>query len=131
MITIMPESTPQMLAVKATGTLTDEDYVDIWIPALEKIIEEYEVANALFFMDEEFEGWDMKAAWEDAKFGIKHRNHFARIAIVGGPKWVQWGAKVGELMMDCKLNTYAPEDLKKALEWAAVTAKCKCEECGD
>lgn len=131
MITIMPESTDQMLAVQATGTLTDEDYQEVWIPALEKIIDEFEVANALLYMDEGFEGWDLKAMWDDAKFGIKHRNHFSRIAIVGGPAWVQWGAKVGEMLMDCKVETFEPEKLQEALAWAADVAKCVCKECGE
>ena len=56
MIKIMPESTDRMLAVKATGTLTDSDYADIWIPALQKIIDKFEVANALLYTDENFKG---------------------------------------------------------------------------
>lgn len=128
MITIMPESTEQMLAVRATGTLTDVDYKEVWIPALQKILDEFEVANILLYMDEDFEGFSLKAMWEDAKFGIKHRNDFARVAIVGGPNWVRWGAKVGETLMDCKLELYAPEKLEEALAWAAKTAKCACDD---
>ena len=118
MIEIMPESTDRMLAVKATGTLTDSDYVDIWIPALQKIIDKFEVANALLYTDENFKGWELKAMWEDAKFGIKHRNDFARIAIVGCPSWMKWGIKLGELLMDCEVRMYEPEKLQEALAWA-------------
>jgi len=128
MLKIMLESTPGMLAVQATGTLTDEDYKESWLPALEKIIEVNEVANALLYMDEGFKGWDMKAMWEDTKFGIKHRNDFARIAVVGGPDWVRWGVKLGELMMDCEIKTYEPSQLKEALSWAAQTPKCACDD---
>lgn len=132
MITIMPESTDQMLALQATGTLTQADYQDVCLPALQKIIDEYEVANAVFYMDADFKGWEMAAMWEDTKFGIKHRNHFARIAIVGGPDWIHWGVKLGELMMDSKIKTYSPNQLQEALKWAAVTAKCTaCDSCDD
>lgn len=124
MIDIMPESTKRMLAVKATGTLTDNDYTEVWIPALQKIIDEYESANVLLYMDEDFKGWDMKAMWEDAKFGYKHRNDFAKIAIVGGPTWVTWGLKIGEFMLDSEVKTYESTQLQEALEWAAQTAKC-------
>lgn len=128
MLSIMLESSPQMLAVQATGTLTDADYTETWLPALEKIIEEYEVANALFYMDENFAGWEMEAIWEDLKFGIKHRNDFARIAIVGGPKWVHWGAKLGESLMDCKIQIFEPEKLSEAVKWASTTAHCACDD---
>ena len=45
MIKIMSESTDRMLAVQATGTLTDADYTEIWIPALQTIIDEFEVVR--------------------------------------------------------------------------------------
>lgn len=128
MIEIMSESTERMLAVKATGTLTDSDYTDIWIPALQKIIDEYESANALLYLDENFKGWDMKAMWEDAKFGFKHRNDFAKIAVVGGPAWTKWGIKIGEMLIDSEVQTYEPEKLQEALEWAAQTHKCACDD---
>ena len=128
MIERMPESTERMLAVKATGTLTDGDYMDLWIPALQKILDEFEVANMLFYMDENFKGWDLKAMWEDAKFGIKHRNDFARLAIVGCPSWMKWGVKLGETWMDCEVKMYDPEQLTEALVWAAQTTKCACDD---
>lgn len=129
MIEIMKESTERMLAVKATGTLTDSDYTEVWVPALEKIINEYEVANTLLYLDEDFEGWDMKAMWEDVKFGYNHRNDFARIAIVGAPNWVQWGVKLGEMMIDSEIKIYAPDDLTEALDWVLQLPKCACEDC--
>lgn len=128
MITVMKESSGPMLAVTATGTVTGEDYTEVWIPALQKVISDYGKCRALLYMDENFKGWDLKAMWEDTKFGIKHRNDFARIAVVGGPDWVRWGVKLGELMMDCEIKTYEPSQLKEALSWAAQTPKCACDD---
>jgi hypothetical protein len=128
MIEIMSESTGRMLAVKTTGTLTDKDYTDVWIPALQKIIDEFEFANVLLYMDDNFKGWEIKAMWEDAKFGLKHRKDVAKIAIVGGPAWVKWGIKLGESMIDSEIKTYEPEEIQKALGWAAQTVKCSCDD---
>lgn len=119
MLEIMNESTDTMLAVKATGTLSDSDYVDVWIPALQTIIDKNGKANALLYLDENFKGWELKAMWEDAKFGFKHRSDFSKIAIVGGPSWIKWGVKVGELMIDGEVGTYGPNQLAQALEWVA------------
>lgn len=128
MIEIMPESTEKMLAVKASGTLTDDDYTAVWLPALEAIIEQYEVANTLLYLDADFEGWDMKAMWEDAKFGLNHRNDFSKIAIVGGSAWIKWGARLGEAMMDCEIRTFEPEALQEALQWCSDTVGCACDK---
>lgn len=117
MIKIMPESKGRMLAVRASGKLTEKDYVETWIPALQKIIEEYNSANALLYMDETFDGWELKAMWEDTKFGFAHRNDFKKIAIVGGPSWVEWGSKIASALVNCDLKIYNQEELGEALNW--------------
>ena len=53
MIEIMPESSDAVLAVKATGILTDADYKDIWIPRMEKVIKEFGKVKVLLYMTED------------------------------------------------------------------------------
>ena len=39
-------------------------------------------------------------------------------AETGGAKWMDWGSKIGELLMeDCKTKTFAIEDAQKAFDW--------------
>lgn len=118
MIEIMKESSGAMLAVRATGMVSGEDYTETWIPALEKVITEHGKGSCLLYMDENFEGWELKAMWEDAKFGFAHRNDFSKLAVVGGPKWVEWGTRVAGTLMKGEVKTYAIEELAEALKWA-------------
>ncbi|WP_316900141.1 STAS/SEC14 domain-containing protein [Pseudodesulfovibrio indicus] len=120
MITVMEKSTSGMLAVHATGKLTDDDYKDIWIPAQEAVIERNGKARALLYMDADFKGWELKAMWQDAKFGLRHRKDFSKLAVVGGPDWARWGVKLGELLMDCEVRLYEPERLGEAMTWATA-----------
>ncbi len=118
MIEILPESTTKVLAVKATEKLTDADYKEVWIPALEKRINEFGKINALLYLDENFQGWEAKALWDDAQFAVKHRKDFTKMAVVGGASWMDWGAKLGELFMaGCEIETFAIEDAQKAFDW--------------
>ena len=119
MIEIMEESKGKVLAVKASGKLTDEDYTEVWIPALEKIIIRYDKVNMLLYMDESFEGWELMAMWDDAKFGLQHRNDLGKVAVVGGAIWVQWGAKVGKLLVGCEVRTFESGELEESLAWIA------------
>ncbi|WP_432737983.1 STAS/SEC14 domain-containing protein [Maridesulfovibrio sp. FT414] len=119
MIEVMPESSGPMLAVRATGTLSGNDYSEVWIPALQQVIEKYGKCRCLLYMDEEFKGWDLAAMWEDARFGFVHRNDFDKIAIVGGPGWVEWGTKVAGALMSGEVKTFTAEKLADALKWAA------------
>jgi hypothetical protein len=117
MITILPETTGYTLAVKASGKLTAENYETVFIPILEKLIKHYGRIRLLMQFDEHFEGWEAGAMWNDAKFGLKHRNDFKRVALVGSPKWVEWGTKLGAQLMDGELKTFKSSDLLEAIVW--------------
>ena len=39
---------------------------------------------------EDFHGWDMHAAWDDFRLGMKHYGDFEPIAMVGDRKWQAW-----------------------------------------
>lgn len=107
MITVMEQSTPGMVAVRATGKLTGADYRDVWTPALERVLGKGGKADALLFMDADFKRWELKALWDDAKFGLAHRRNFRRLTEVGGPAWARWGVKLGGSLMDCEVKLSA------------------------
>lgn len=117
MIDILPESQGKILGIKASGTLTDHDYKTMLIPRLETIIHDHGKARVLCQMGEDFHGWEMEAMWDDAKFGIAHRNDFEKFAVVGGTRWIEWGAKLGALFMKTELHTYPSAQLKEAWDW--------------
>lgn len=117
MITKMPQSSETVLAVQASGQLTHEDYENVFIPELNQAIEQNGSARVVIFMDATFEGWELQAAWDDAKFGIAHRNDFAKLAIVGGPRWVAWSAKLSEAFISGEIKMFELEQLAEAFEW--------------
>ena len=117
MIEIMPESEGNVLAVKATGKLTAADYEDVFIPKLKEVIEEQGKARMVFYLSETFEGWELGAAWDDAKFGTKHMHEFDKIALVGGPKWVQWGTRLSAHFIRGQIKSFPVSEIEPALEW--------------
>ena len=117
MITILPETSTDALVVKASGKLSIENYEKVFIPALEKLIEVQGQINVLILFDESFEGWEMGAMWDDAKFGLKHVNDFKKLAVVGASSLVEWGAKVGAHLMSGEVKTYAADEFEAAVAW--------------
>ncbi len=75
-----------VVAIRISGHLTDEDYKS-FLPLLKDLINR-EGPVSLYVDMEDFEGWDMKAAWDDVKFGITHDVDFKRIAIVVDKQWI-------------------------------------------
>ncbi len=117
MIEIMAETTGSLLALKATGKLTDADYKTTLIPKMEEVIKEYGKADVLMYLPEDFTGWDAHAAWDDTSFGLRHRNDFAKLALVGGPKWVEWATRIGAHLIAGEVKIFPVDHLAEALEW--------------
>ena len=117
MVEIMPESEGNVLVVKATEKLTARDYEEVFIPKINQLIEEYQKVRVVVFLAENFSGWELGAAWDDAKFGIQHRNDFEKMAVVGGPKWVQWATKISAHFMNGQAAVYDIPDFQSAVAW--------------
>lgn len=117
MIEEMPESEGNVIVLRAASKLTDEDYKKVLIPRLEAIIQEHGKARLLLDMGDEFHGWEPAAMWDDARFGLQHRNDFTKMGVIGGPKWVEWALKIGSLVIDGEIRSFAPEEREQALEW--------------
>ncbi len=117
MLEIMPQSQGKILAVRLTSKVTDSDYEKIFLPELQKLIEVYGKVRCLYFMDSEFDGWTLGAVWDDAKFGIRHKDDFEKCAIVGGPKWAEWGTKLVAHLVSGQLKTFSGDQLEEAWSW--------------
>ena len=114
MIEVLPESDGNLLAVRAVGKLRRSDYRDEIIPRLRAIFHDHGKAR---FLLEDFDGWDVGAFWDDARFGLAHRQAFERIGIIGGPRWVVLSLKIVALTMDGEVRTFSPGERGEAFEW--------------
>jgi hypothetical protein len=117
MIEIMPESNGSVLALKASGKLSDADYKEVLIPKTEQIIKQSGKAKVLLYLAEAFTGWEAHAMWDDARFGLRHRNDFEKLAVVGGASWIEWATKIGSHFMEGEVRTFPEAQLREALDW--------------
>ncbi len=117
MITVSPQSRGNILVLGATGKLTDKDYKDVLIPRLEAIIRAHGKARLLLDMGDEFHGWEAAAAWDDARFGLAHRNDFEKMGVIGGPKWVEWSLKIGALAIGGEIKSFPAGEREQAMRW--------------
>jgi hypothetical protein len=116
MIEQLPESAQQALVFRITGTLTAEDYESRFIPAIESALKKYGKISSLVHFDADFKGLELAAAWDDARFGTRHRNDFIRLAVVGAPQWMTWGVKVAKHFMEGDVRCFSGDEYE-ALHW--------------
>ena len=105
-----------LLKMKAVGVLTHNDY-KVMIPVIENAIKGVEQPNIKVLFDAtEFEGWEIRAAWDDFKFGVNHLNQFSKMAVVGHKKWHEYIVKIANWFMISSEVEYF-SDLNKASAW--------------
>lgn len=117
MIELMDQTGGDLVAVRCTGKLTDQDYKEVFIPALESALAGGGKIRALLLLDERFQGWDAHAMWDDAKFGMAHRNDFSKIAVAGGARWIEWGLSLASHFMQGQVKSFETDQSDQALAW--------------
>ncbi|HLB34310.1 MAG TPA: STAS/SEC14 domain-containing protein [Chthoniobacterales bacterium] len=117
MITIQPETQGKVLVAKASNKLTAEDYETILIPKLQELMAEYEKIRLVIEIDPSFEGWEPSALWDGASFGLGHRKHLERVAIVGAPSWLKTASNFMSHFLPAELKHYDASALQEALAW--------------
>jgi hypothetical protein len=97
------------------GKLTHEDY-KVFVPMIDKALKGAKGLEVDLLVDMRgFKGWEMLAAWDDMKFGLKHRNDFSKMAIVGDKKWEEISTKMMSHLMSGKSKFFKSRE--KALTW--------------
>ena len=103
------------MTIAAIGKLTHEDY-ELITPMIDSALEGIKHPEIKVFVDlTRLEGWELRAAWDDFKIGLKHGNKFTRIAVLGNQAWLEWASKVGSWFMSGDVKHF--EDEEAALEW--------------
>ena len=103
------------LSLKAVGKLTHEDY-EIITPLIDAALAEVKEPKIKVLVDgTEMEGWELRAAWDDFKLGLKYGSEFDKIAIYGNKNWQEIAAKVGAWFTSGEVKYFEVYD--DALAW--------------
>jgi hypothetical protein len=104
-----------ILTLKAIGKLTHDDY-QVITPMIDAALEGVKDPRIKVLVDgTEMDGWELRAAWDDFKLGLKHGGEFDRIAIYGNKRWQQMAAKVGSWFVSGEARYF--DDYKDAVAW--------------
>jgi len=104
-----------VLTLKAVGTLTHEDY-QVITPMIDSALEGVKDPKVKVLIDgTELDGWELRAAWDDFKLGLKHGNEFDKIAIYGNKRWQEMAARVGSWFVSGEARYF--DDYDAAVVW--------------
>ena len=103
------------ISMRVVGTLTHDDYKRI-TPMFDAALSTVDDPKAKVLLDmTEFTGWELRAAWDDFKLGLRHGSDFHKIAMVGDKRWQEWAAKIGSWFISGEARYF--EDFDAAVTW--------------
>ncbi|MGB1091455.1 MAG: STAS/SEC14 domain-containing protein [Oceanobacter sp.] len=107
------------LTLKAQGTLTHADY-EVINPMIDSALARVSHPRVKALIDaEHLDGWELRAAWDDFKLGLKHGSEFEKIAIYGGSSesadWLKLAAKMGDWFTSGEVKFF--RDYDDAMQW--------------
>lgn len=103
------------LRLVVQGKLTHDDYT-LMAPMLDQALAGIADPDIKMLVEcRQFEGWELRAAWDDFRLGLKHGSKFSRIAIVGDKPWEKAVARIGSWFIEGEMQFF--EDSRQALRW--------------
>ncbi|MCU7959560.1 MAG: STAS/SEC14 domain-containing protein [gamma proteobacterium symbiont of Bathyaustriella thionipta] len=103
------------MSLAVAGKLTHADY-ELFVPMLEEAINQVKQPQIKVLVDAlEFEGWEMRAAWDDFKLGLQHGRQFSKIALLGNKPWEKFAAKLAHWFIGGEARYF--ENTEEAISW--------------
>jgi hypothetical protein len=115
MIEKLPQSTDTNLGFKLSGKLHDADYQH-FVPVIDAALAKNPKVR-LLAQFHDFQGWDMKALWDDIKFSTTHCTKIDRIALVGEKAWEKWMSVVCKPFTMAKIQYFDTANMDAAWAW--------------
>src|SRR5512146_2555013 len=90
--------------LRASGSVTKEDYEKVLRPLLEDARSQGRRIRLLYQFGQEFHGFTAGGAWEDAWLGMRYLRLFERCAIVSEIGWIRESSRLFGAMMRCPVR---------------------------
>jgi len=118
MIELIQPIDANLVAVRASGQVTAQDYERVLIPALKDVLAAHPKARVLYQVDPDTH-FTAGAIWDDATFGLGHVFSFERLALVSDTEWINNSVKALGFLMPFPVRLFALQEAQAALDWLA------------
>ena len=116
MIQIEHSRDQDVIVMRASGTLTTQDYEDA-IPEIEHALELSEGPLRIMIRLEDFRGWEIGALWRELEFDLRYRGDFGRIAIIGETELENWGTSLSAPFAKADMRFFPSSREAEAQAW--------------
>jgi hypothetical protein len=117
MIEILRQTPEGYLEFRIDGRVTEADYQDAIIPAIENGLRDSDRLRVLVIVGAGFEGYSAGAAWADTRLGVSHWRGFERIAVATDSTFVANASRILGAFMPNPVRVFPLADADDARRW--------------
>lgn len=117
MITHVPSDRDDILEFHVSGAVTEGDYRNVLLPALDRATAEHDHVRLLVRLDSAPSDFTLGALMEDARVGLKHWRGFDRIAVVTDKGSIRGAVKAMAVFMPCPVMVFPDAEVADAKRW--------------
>ncbi|MDE1465292.1 STAS/SEC14 domain-containing protein [Spartinivicinus poritis] len=118
MVEIFPLISDKVIAIEVDGKIEKID-VDRLVKVIDDKLKHHSQLN-IFVEMKSFSGIALDALVEELKFALSHFKKFGKKAIVSDKTWIEKAVVISDkLFPSIEVQSFAPEEREKAIEWLA------------
>jgi hypothetical protein len=117
---ILQDVPPGVLALRASGRLTREEYDTVLLPVVEDAVREGRHLRCLCEVAADYAGLGPAAAWEDLTLGLRALPLFDGCAVVSDVGWIREASRVAAFFLPCPVRVFDGGGRPEAAAWLAA-----------
>ena len=121
MLEIMQDYPDDVVAVRAVGKITADDYAQVLVPAVNERIEKFGVARVLCLIGDRYTGLTLGAAWSDLMLGVSRWRQLGRLAVVTDVTWIVDAVHLFAPFFHHPVRVFPTSALAEAHAWICET----------
>lgn len=119
MLTSIENLPDGVVGFSAEGTVTDDDYKTVLIPAIEAALKAGGKIRFLYVLGPDFKNYAAGAMWDDSLLGARHYFDFEKIACVTDHEVFAAMIKGFGFLMPAEVRVFPVGELEAAKAWLA------------
>lgn len=119
MLEAIQDAPAGIVAVRAVGKVTTEDYDTVLKPAMQGAIAAHGKVRLAYELGPEFDGYSGGATWEDLKFGTEYLTKWERCAVITDHAVLGDAIRAFGVLMPGGVRVFPVAERGAALAWAA------------
>ncbi len=117
MIKVLDEFPEPVVALRAEGHVTREDYEEVLLPRVNQALARHGKVRLYYELGSSFRSIDAEAAWEDFKIGVEHLSQWERMAVVTDVRWIRLTLGAFGFVMPGRLRVFETSQADDARAW--------------